>query len=133
MLAAHDHGAEIVIGSHSGISCSVIYAAKSVRIGKYVNIGADCAIYDNDFHPVDYLARRSHDLDSVISKPVVIGDDVWLGARVTVLKGVSIGKGAIIAAGSVVTRDIPPFSMAGGVPAKVIKRLYDKSTDGLKL
>ena len=53
--------------------------------------------------------------------PVAIGDDVWLGARVIVLKGVTIGDGAIVGAGSVVTRDIPPWSIAGGQPAKVIR------------
>lgn len=129
ILAAHNPKSKIVIGDHTGISCSVIYAAKSIRIGKHVNIGADCAIYDNDFHPMDLLARRKHEVDSISAKDIVINDDVWLGARVTVLKGVTIGKGAIIAAGSVVTKDIPAFTLAGGIPAKEIRKLAVQHLD----
>jgi len=57
----------------------------------------------------------------MVSVPVVINDEVWIGAHVTILKGVIIGKGAVIAAGSVVNRDVPPFAIYGGIPAKMIK------------
>jgi len=126
VLAAKEKGAEIIIGDGTGISCSVVYAARSVRIGKHVNIGANCAIYDTDFHPVDHIKRRKHDIKSIEAKPIVIHDDVWLGSRVTVLKGVIIGRGAIVAAGAVVTKDIPEFTLAGGIPARVIKNLPGK-------
>ena len=58
--------------------------------------------------------------------PVVIEDDVWCGANVTILKGVTIGRGSVIAAGAVVTRSIPPYSIAGGVPAKVLKQRFSE-------
>ena len=57
----------------------------------------------------------------MVSKPIKIGNHVWIGQRATVLKGVTIGDGAVIAAGSIVTRDVPPHSLVGGIPAKVLK------------
>lgn len=76
------------------------------------------------FHGDHEMSRRDIPMrlqgDSV-SKPVVIGDDVWIGARSIILKGVHIGKGAVIAAGAVVTKDVPEYAIVGGVPAKVIK------------
>jgi maltose O-acetyltransferase len=72
---------------------------------------------DTDFHnPTDHTQES-------ISKPVVIEDDVWLAARVTVLKGVRIGRGAVVAAGAVVTKDVPPCTLVGGVPARIIKQI----------
>lgn len=65
-------------------------------------------------------------LQGSLKEPVVIGNDVWLGARVIVLPGVTIGDGAVVAAGAVVTRDVPPFSVAAGMPAKVIKSRLEK-------
>lgn len=116
-------GAEIVVGEKSGLSCSVVHAARSIRIGKNVNIGAGCTIVDSDFHPVDLAARRLHEVEKIASAAVVIEDDVWLGANVMVLKGVTVGAGSVIAAGSVVSRSIPPGVLAAGVPARVIKSL----------
>lgn len=127
ILAANATGAVLRIGNHSGISCGLIYASKFVEIGNYVNIGADCAIYDTDFHPMDAAQRRTHSLEAAVSSPVIIEDDVWLGARVTVLKGVRIGRGTVVAAGAVVSNDLPPFVLAGGVPARVIKFLPTSS------
>lgn len=123
VLAADAPGAVIIVGNDTGISCSTLYAAKSIQIGKYVNIGAGCKIFDTDFHPINIESRRKHALSEIASEPIVIEDDVWLGGGVTVLKGVRIGRGAIIAAGAVVTSDIPPFTLAAGVPARVIRQL----------
>jgi acetyltransferase-like isoleucine patch superfamily enzyme len=64
------------------------------------------------------------------SLPVVLEQGVWLGARVTVLKGVTIGRSSVVAAGSVVTRDIPPGVLAGGMPAKVLRKLEFRSPAG---
>jgi len=129
VLAAIGVGAKINVGNNTGISCSVLYAERAIYIGNNVNIGADCAIYDTDFHPLDYLKRRNHIIESIAAKPVEIQDDVWLGAKVTVLKGVKIGRGAIVASGSVVTKDIPELCLAGGIPAKVIRKLPSCSMD----
>jgi len=74
---------------------------------------------DNDFHRLE-PERRNERPDSA---PIILEDNVWLGARVIVLKGVTIGEGSVIGAGSVVTKDIPPRSLAVGMPAKVIKTL----------
>ena len=61
-----------------------------------------------------------------MNQPVVIEDDVWVGANVTILKGVTIGHGSVVAAGAVVTKSCPPYSIIGGVPAKVLRRRFEK-------
>lgn len=98
--------------------CSIA-ANKLVRIGANCNIGTYVIIMDNDFHRLE-PERRNERPDSA---PIILEDNVWLGARVIVLKGVTIGEGSVIGAGSVVTKDIPPRSLAVGMPAKVIKTL----------
>lgn len=123
VIAADAPGASVFIGEHSGVSCSVIYAVDRITIGRHVNIGAGCRIYDTDFHPVSMEPRRIHDVSKIKSAPVIIEDDVWLAANVTVLKGVMIGKGSVIATGSVVVNNIPAGVIAGGVPARVLKYL----------
>ena len=96
---------------------TTISACELVRIGSRCQIGPHTTIMDNDLHSVaDHLQRPR-------SKPVIIEDDVWLGNRVIVLKGVTIGKGSAVGAGSIVTKSIPPHSVAVGVPARVIKRV----------
>ena len=114
-------GATLVIGDNTGISGASIYALESIEIGKHVLIGANCHIYDTDFHPMDWKQRRVS--GEPAKAPVKIEDDVWLAANVTVLKGVTIGARSVIAAGSVVTRDIPSDVLAGGSPAAVIRKL----------
>lgn len=123
---------KIVIGDRVGISSACLWAKERITIGNDVNIGGDCLIMDNDAHPHDYLQRRSsyvktvgqeEYLKAIPSAPIEIGDDVWIGARCQVLKGVHIGARSIIAAGSIVTNDIPPDVIAGGNPCKVIKNL----------
>ena len=132
---AIDNGAEsmitvgpdacLKIGNASGMSSSVIQCYSEVNIGSNVNIGAGCVIMDTDFHSKDYMVRRDRALDrkSCEKAPVYIGDDVFIGARSIICKGVTIGNRSIIAAGSVVVNDIPADCMAGGNPARVIKSL----------
>jgi len=115
--------ATLEIGDFSGISNSTIYCANNIRIGNYVLIGVDCRIYDWDFHPISHLDRRNPLQPNVKSAPIIIEDDVFIGAGCFVLKGVTIGQGAIIASGSVVSRSIPSFQLWGGSPAKFIRDL----------
>jgi len=85
-----------------------------ITIGKHVAIAHDVTIMDSDAHNIGYDGYQ-------MTKPITIRDNVWIGSRALIMKGVNIGDGAIIAAGSVVTKDVPENSMVAGVPAKVIK------------
>ena len=111
-------GAHLVIGDHTFINYgSSISAHKLVQIGHYCLLGHYTFILDNDHHDL----RQHHMLPP--SAPVVIGDHVWIGSHVSILPGVHIGSFAAIGAGSVVTKDIPPYSLAVGNPARVVRSL----------
>jgi acetyltransferase-like isoleucine patch superfamily enzyme len=111
----------ITLGDDIGASGVVICSAVSVTIGARCLIGADVMIFDTDFHNHAATGRRYSKPDWLqISRPVVIEEDVFIGTRSIVSKGAHIGRGSIIAAGSVVVGAIPPMSIAAGVPAKVI-------------
>ena len=106
--------AQIKIGSRSYIGDRTeIHAGESVEIGNGCNISWNCTILDRDYHKLC--------CEKEIIKPVKICDNVWIGCNSTILKGVSIGEGAVVAAGSVVTKDVPPKTLVGGNPAKIIK------------
>lgn len=115
-------GARLTIGDDCGLSGTVVCAAQSVTIGRRCLFGADVMVTDTDFHPMMPEGRRRAPLAQASRAPVVIEDDVFVGARSIILKGVTIGAGAVVGAGSVVTSDIPPRSVAAGVPARVIRR-----------
>ena len=93
-----------------------------IHIGSHVKIGAGTLIFDTNFHNTDWHVRRDQekDLATAINAPVIIGDDVFVGTRCIINKGVTIGDRSIIAAGSVVVKDIPADCIAGGNPCKVI-------------
>jgi acetyltransferase-like isoleucine patch superfamily enzyme len=112
---------------------------KNIHVGKNVFINSGCHFQDQGGiiigdgvligHNVA-LATLNHDIDprkrsNIHPAPIVIGNNVWIGANATVVPGVTIGDGAIIAAGAVVTRDVPPNVIVGGVPAKIIKKIED--------
>jgi len=122
-LCAWLPGAELLIGDDVGMSGAILYAWKKISVGDRVFLGADAAIYDSDFHPLDPDARHRLEISSVGVAPVTIEPDVWIGARAMVLKGVTVGRAAVVGAGAVVTTDVPPGSIVGGVPAKVIGRV----------
>ncbi len=114
------NGGTLEIGDRAYINygCS-ISASKLVRIGPDCNIGTYAIIIDNDFHSLEPERRN----ERPESAPIILEENVWLGGRVIVLRGVTIGTGSVIGAGSVVTKNIPPRSLAVGVPAKVVKQL----------
>jgi acetyltransferase-like isoleucine patch superfamily enzyme len=109
----------IYIGSHTYINRNTFLdATLSISIGEHCAIGPSCYITDHD-HGSDLTFSPLE--QPMVSKPTKIGDRVWIGANVTILKGVTIGNDAIVGAGSVVTKDVPAKSIAVGNPAKVIK------------
>lgn len=115
-------GAEIKIGDNVGMSSTCLWSHKSITIGNNVKIGGDTIILDSDCHSLNYIDRRSSDdLIYKIDKPIIIGDDVLIGARCIVLKGVTIGARSVIGSGSVVTKDIPADCIAAGNPCRVIR------------
>jgi acetyltransferase-like isoleucine patch superfamily enzyme len=122
-LCACMPGSELLIGDDVGISGAVIYAWRKIEIGDRVLLGAGAVIYDSDFHPVEVEPRNRFDESKVGIAPVKIESDVWVGARAMVLKGVTIGRGSVVAAGAVVTADVPSGTIVGGVPAKVIGKV----------
>lgn len=115
-------GGAIIIGENSGLSNTHITARVSVTIGRNVNIGSDCKIYDNDFHSVNY-EDRIHGDKNINAAPIVIGDGAFIGAHSIILKGVTIGERSIVGAGSVVTKPIPHDEVWAGNPARFIKKL----------
>lgn len=117
-----ENGASLKIGNNVGMSSTRMWVHDSVTIGNNVKIGACVLITDTDAHPLDYLARRSSN-EGTKSAPIVIEDDVWVGAHSIILKGVTIGARSIIGAGSVVTKSIPADCVAAGNPCKVIKSI----------
>jgi len=116
-----NRNASITIGNDCGFSGTVIAAANSIIIGNRVLCGANCVIFDTDFHPLNPIARFNDVIGE--TKSVVIEDDVWLGLGVIVLKGVTIGKGTVVTPNSVVSRSLPEYVVAAGTPARVVKQI----------
>ncbi|MBQ7618368.1 MAG: acyltransferase [Desulfovibrio sp.] len=113
--------AKILIGSYCELSGTSITArSTTISLGQHVLIGPNCVITDSDFHEPWPCESRASNPGFEHDQGVTIEDYVWLGMQSIVLKGVKIGYGSIIGAGSVVTKDIPPLSVACGVPAKVV-------------
>ena len=130
------HGGKIVIGNNLYIGPgSIIQSKESVTIKDNVVVGPNVTIMDNNNHPVDPEMRLKmsacedffkDDLWSwkyAESKPIVIEENVWLGRDSRIMKGVTVGKGSIVALGSIVTKDVPPYTVVAGNPAKVVKNL----------
>lgn len=116
----------IKIGENTMINKNCVLDGRGeLMIGNNVDIAQDTYIWteQHDYNSSDYRA---------LDKPVIIEDYVWIASRVTILPGVRIGRGAVVACGAVVTRDIPPFSVVGGVPAKIIGKREDVMNYNLK-
>lgn len=127
-----DQNLKLKIGNNTGISSACIWVKESITIGSNVKIGGDCILMDTDAHNLNYEIRngtitdeegKSIDCKTANSKPIIIEDDVLIGTRCIILKGVTIGARTIIGSGSVVTKSIPPDVIAAGNPCKVIKAL----------
>jgi len=134
-IAADRPTSIVSIGSNTFVGNSAIVTAERVDVGNDVLISWGCTIVDHDSHSVDW-ARRQNDVRSffqgqkdwqhVTVRPVRICDKAWIGFNVIILKGVTIGEGAVVAAGSVVTRDVEDFTLVAGNPARPIRtRLND--------
>ena len=117
LLAVFD-GGRLEIGDGTMVNFGAdISATKSVTIGRDCLIGTHVTILDNDFHDLVERLRRPE------GKPVRVGDRVWMGNRVIVLPGMTIGDDAVIGAGSVVTSDVPPRTVVAGNPARVLRQI----------
>jgi acetyltransferase-like isoleucine patch superfamily enzyme len=114
------HSGRIEIGNHTFINYGSSIAARcSVRIGHYCHLGHYTFVMDNDQHDVVRHSQLPQ------SDPVIIGDHVWIGSKAVILPGVRIGSRAVIGAGSIVTKDIPPKCVAAGNPAQVLRHLTE--------
>jgi acetyltransferase-like isoleucine patch superfamily enzyme len=124
----------ISIGDYCYFTNAVLLCELELRIGNYVVIGWNATIADTDFHPLSPAERiadalacsplgRGRPRPEIARDPVVIEDDVWIGPNATILKGVRIGAGAWIEAGSLVTREVPPHSRVLGNPAQIVAQV----------
>ena len=127
-----DSGGTVQIGDRTFIGKSDLVCYRSIDIGNDVIMSWGITITDHDSHNVDWQHRKNDVLQwgegrkdwmHVPHAPVVIADKVWIGFNASILKGVTIGEGAVVGAGSVVTRDVAPFSVVAGNPARLIRTL----------
>lgn len=125
-----EFGASIKIGNNSGIGKNSI-VGNFTEIGDNVMMGEGCYIYTRN-HKIERTDIPMCEQGFDEYEPVIISDDVWIGARVTILPGSQIGKGAVIGAGAVVTGKVPEYAVVGGVPAKVIKYRTSVNNKGEK-
>ncbi len=116
-LSVHQ-GASLHIAQNTFVNGAIISASASIHIGENCLIAPQVMIMDSDFHEVGETHSTSGE-----ALPIVIEDKVWLATRSMVLKGVRIGEGAIVAAGAIVTKDVQPYTVVAGVPAKEVKKL----------
>lgn len=134
----------IKIGNRVHIGNSMLISINQIQIDDDVTIAWDCLIYDHNSHSTDWKERQydteqeykdiqaginpiaNKNWNVVKSKPIHICSKAWIGVGCKILKGVTIGEGAIVAAGSVVTRDVAPWTIVGGNPAQVIRRLQEE-------
>lgn len=117
--AVFGSGSRISIGDHSGIGIDAQLSGE-ITLGNHVMMGPEVMIYTYG-HRHDALQIPMVEQGNTESRPVVIGNDVWIGARAIILPGVHIGDGSIVGAGSVVTKDVPPYAVVGGNPARLIR------------
>ena len=120
IIIARD-GGKIEIDDNVGISGATIYSKKGIKIGKNTLIGGNCKILDNDFHPLDTVARINNVNEKIKSKEIIIGENCFLGVNSIVLKGTILGDNCIVGAGSVVSGIFPEDSIIVGNPGKILE------------
>lgn len=124
----------VEVGDYSLINGALVMAEEKITIGKYCIISWCVGIADSDFHPIDPALRRldaialnpfsgNNERPIITTKPVIICDNVWIGMNAVILKGVTIGENSIVAAGSVVSKDVPPNTIVAGNPARTRKKI----------
>ena len=130
------------VGDYTLLNGALIMAEERIEIGSYCLISWNVGIADSDFHPLDPAQRRQDALalapfladrperPPLVTRPVIIRDNVWIGMGAVILKGVTIGENAVVAAGAIVTRDVPANSVVAGNPAKIVKTLEPAPPDG---
>jgi hypothetical protein len=119
LLCTWARGAQLIIGNGVGMTGAVLVAQTRIEIGDQVWIGANSSIVDTDFHPLAPEARRI-DPSAGKSAPILIEDEVFIGMWAIILKGVHIGRGAVIGAGAVVAQDVPARTIVAGNPARPV-------------
>lgn len=119
VLSTRRRGALIQVGEDCGATGAVLVADERIEVGDRVLLGANVLITDTDFHPLDPAVRRQAPQEGAHA-PVVIEDDVFVGTQAVILKGVHIGRGAVVGAGAVVTRAVPAGAIVAGNPARVV-------------
>lgn len=130
------NGGKIIMGNNTRIGCnSVVRSVNSITIGDFTAVSDYVVISDNNNHPIDPVFRRKMKLDCqdgdmrkwrhAANAPITIGENVWVGEFARIQKGVTIGDNSIVAANSVVTKDVPANCIVGGNPAKILKYIED--------
>jgi len=131
-LLVYNHGGCIEIGDHSFVGPDTrIWSAKEIKVGARVLISHNVNIHDNNSHPLSSKDRHEDFVEifknglrknaNYNEKEIIIEDDVWIGFNSTIGKGVTIGKGAIVGSNTLVTKDVPPYAVIVGNPARIIK------------
>jgi acetyltransferase-like isoleucine patch superfamily enzyme len=120
VLATRTNQAVIKVGNDCGLTGATLVAAERIEIGNRVLIGTNVTIVDTDFHPLSWQERQQ-DINRGKYRPVIIEDDVFIGMNSLILKGVRVGRGSVIGAGSVVTKDVPENVVVAGNPAQVVR------------
>ena len=119
ILCTWQAGAILKIGKNFSMTGGSIVAARRIAIGDHVTVGANVTIMDTDFHPIEAQDRRMESQD-LITSPVTIEDDVFIGMNCLILKCVTPGCGSVVGAGRVVTKDVPPGALVAGNPARIV-------------
>ena len=128
----------IVIGRGTYGKINILTSSPNphLKIGSYCSIAVETVIVIDNNHPLEYFSTYPFKVrcldgeqpEAVGKGGIIIGDDVWIGYRATILDGVTIGQGAVVAAGAVVTKNVPPYAVVAGIPARVVRKRFDEET-----